>query len=274
MACTLTFTLSACSPSDKDISSNSTEKVLRLALRDDVKTLDPANSYDSVSLTVLPLALESLYQYSYLKRPLQLEPLLAEGMPSVSKDGLTYTITIKKDVMFQDDPAFPGGKGRELTSSDFIYEWKRLLHPALRSNGSWIFEDKVIGYTEMKQELTKAKKEDWDSILAKPMAGFSAVDKYTIQIKLTKPYPQLLYVLAMGFCAPVAEEVIAKYGQQGINNRMVGTGPYMMKELIRGSRITMVKNPTFRKAYYPAEGDQLAMDKGLLASAEKTHSVH
>ena len=86
--------------------------VLRYPLGDDVKSLDPAIAYDSVSLTVMPLAMESLFQYNYLKTPLELEPLLAASMPTVSKDGKTYTIKLKKGVMWQDDAAFPNGKGR------------------------------------------------------------------------------------------------------------------------------------------------------------------
>ncbi len=252
-------------------SSTSSEKVLRIALRDDVKTLDPANAYDSVSLTVMPLSLESLFQYSYLKRPLQLEPLLAKSMPTVSKNGLIYTIKIKEGVKFQDDEAFAEGKGRELVAADFIYQWQRLLHPDLRSNGAWIFEDKIKGYNDLKKKLanTKGDKEKIESLLKSNIEGFKAVDDHTIQITLEREYPQLLYILAMGFCVPIAPEIIAKYGHEGVNDRMVGTGPYILKEIIRGSKIIMEKNPSFRKEYYPKKGDAEAKEMGLLAAAGK-----
>lgn len=60
---------------------DSGRKVMNLSMGDNVKSLDPALAYDSVSLTVMPLALESLFQYKYTKVPLELEPLLANGIP-------------------------------------------------------------------------------------------------------------------------------------------------------------------------------------------------
>lgn len=281
--CAMIAALGACSPSEKSkvgtsgaesgelATETGPQKTLRIPLADDVKTLDPANAYDSVSLKVLPLALESLFQYSYLKRPMQLEPLLAESMPTVSKDGLTYTIKIKQGVQFQDDEAFPDGKGRELVATDFIYQWQRLLHPDLRSNGAWIFEDKVKGYNELREQLSTNKddKAKIEELLRSEIPGFKALDKYTIQVQLTREYPQLLFVLAMGFCVPVPHEVTAKYGHDGLNGRMIGTGPYVLSKLIRGSKIVLEKNPNFRKELYPSEGDAYAKENGLLADAGK-----
>lgn len=242
-------------------------KTVNLPLSDDVKTLDPANAYDTVSLTVMPLSLESLFQYAYLKTPLVLEPLLAESMPDVSKDKKVFTIKIKKGVMWQDDAAFSGGKGRELKAADFIYGWKRLALPQLQSNGTWIFEDKVVGYTEFKKKLFEDKKTPVEELMAAPLEGFKLVDDYTIQIKLIKPYPQLLNVLAMGFGAPVAKEVTDKYGHEGLNERMVGTGPFRLKQFVRNSKIILEKNLSFRGEKYPSEGDADAKTRGYLAAA-------
>lgn len=248
---------------------NPNHKVLNLALGDDVKSLDPAIAYDSVSLTVVPMAMESLYQYAYLKTPLELEPLLAESMPQVSKDQKTYTIKVRKGVMWQDDAAFPGGKGRELKAGDFIYAWKRMLVPTLQSPGTWLFEGKVAGYNELKDKLSKSR-EKTEEILAEVIDGLKAVDDYTIRIQLTQPYPQLLHALAMGFGSPMAKEVTEKYGHDGFTERMVGTGPYRLKQLVKGSKIILEKNPTFRGEKYPAVGDEDAKNTGLLAAAGST----
>lgn len=244
-------------------------KIMYIPITDDAKTLDPANAYDQISLQIMPLTMESLFQYKYLKTPLELEPLLADGMPVISKDKKTYTIKIKKGVMFQDDAAFPDGKGRELKAKDFVYAWKRLLVPKLQSSGTWIFEDKVIGYSELKKRFVEDKTTPVEQLINSDIDGFKALDDYTIQIKLIKPYPQILYVLAMGFGAPVASEVIAKYGHDGLTERMVGTGPFMLKSVVRGSKITLLKSPSFRGELYPNEGDDDAKARGLLAYAGK-----
>ena len=102
---------------------SNTGNTLRIPLKDDVKTLDPVNVYDTVSGDVFPEMVESPLQYKYLEDNLVLEPLLAESMPEYSKDGLTVTLKIRKGVLFQDDPCFKAtaGKGRELKAQDFIF---------------------------------------------------------------------------------------------------------------------------------------------------------
>jgi oligopeptide transport system substrate-binding protein len=261
---TLGVSLSACTKKEPDDG----RKFMNLSLGDDVKSLDPALAYDSVSLTVMPLALESLFQYKYAKSPLELEPLLAESMPTVSKDKKTYTIKIKKGVMWQDDAAFANGKGRELKASDFIYAWKRMLLPELQSPGTWIFDGKVVGWDDYRKVLTENKAKAEEN-LQKEVEGLKALDDHTIQIKLTQPYPQILFVLAMGFGAPVAPEITAKYGHQGLNERMVGTGPFVLKSFTKGSKIILEKSPSFRGENFPTEIDEQAKADGLAAAAGK-----
>jgi oligopeptide transport system substrate-binding protein len=258
------LSFSACTQGKDEIQG----KLLSLALNDDVKSLDPALAYDSISLEVMPLINESLFQYKYTKLPLELEPLLAESMPTVSKDRKTYTIKLKKGVLWQDDDAFPGGKGRELKATDFTYAWKRMLLTQIQSPGTWIFEGKVVGWDAYKKKLLENHAKA-DEILQEEVEGIRAVDDYTLEFKLLQPYPQLVNVLAMGFGAPVAKEVIAKYGQQGITERAVGTGPFRLKSFVKGSRIILEKNPSYRKEVFPSDGDEEAQKSGLMASAGK-----
>lgn len=264
LAAVFALSFTACTKKEEE----STGKLLSLGLGDNVKSLDPAIAYDTVSLTVMPMIMESLFQYKYTKVPLELEPLLADGMPEVSKDKKTYKIKIKKGVMWQDDAAFPNGKGRELKAQDFTYAWKRMLLPELQSPGTWIFEGKVVGWDNYKKKLMENRAKA-DEILAEEVEGMKPLDDYTLEIKLVQPYPQLLNVLAMGFGAPVAREVIAKYGQQGINERCVGTGPFRLKDFRKDSRIILEKNPTFRGELFPTEGDEDAQKSGLMAAAGK-----
>src|SRR4051794_4342529 len=74
--------------------------------RDDAKSLDPVNAYDSISLDVMTSILESLYQYSYLSDVVKIVPLVAADMPRYSKDHLSLTIPIKKGIHFADDKCF------------------------------------------------------------------------------------------------------------------------------------------------------------------------
>ncbi|MCC7405032.1 MAG: hypothetical protein IT288_11600 [Bdellovibrionales bacterium] len=100
--------------------SSQGENVINAALRANLKGLDPVYASDTYSNAVVSQIYETLLHYHYLKRPLELAPLVAETLPETSKDGLTHTFKLRKGVMFHDDAAFPGGKGREVTAQDFI----------------------------------------------------------------------------------------------------------------------------------------------------------
>jgi len=75
--------------------------VLHHVLSAKIKGLDPGNMRDVFSVIVASQMFEPLYQYHFLKRPYELVPLLAEDMPQISDDLLTYTIKIKKGVTFR-----------------------------------------------------------------------------------------------------------------------------------------------------------------------------
>lgn len=226
-----------------------------------IKGLDPVQASDVYMHEVVAQINEGLYQYHYLKRPFELEPLLAEGMPEVSKDGLTYTFKIKKGVRFADDAAFPEGKGREVTAEDFIYSWKRVADPANHGEGFWIFDGKIKGLNEWRN--TKPKVDYSASI-----EGLQAPDKHTLVVKLTKPYYQFMYVLAMSYTMVVPREAVEKYGAEYLNHP-VGTGPFMLKEWVRNSKVVLVRNPNFRGETYPTEGAPGDKEAGLLADAGK-----
>lgn len=249
-----TLALSSCTKKDN---ADAKGQVFRAALRDDVKTLDPANAYDSVSLDVLPNIVEPLYQYDYSATEFKLIPQLAADMPTYSKDRLTVTVPIKRGVMFSDDACFKStnGKGRELKAQDFIYAFKRLGHPSIQSAGQWIFDGRVVGFSEFTKKLTAAPKDQLAKTFEETsIEGMKALDDYTIQIKLTRPYPQLIYMLSMSFAAPVAQEVIAGCADERaqLNDKAVGTGAFKLVKWDRGHEIVLERNPQYRGDPMPA----------------------
>lgn len=248
--------------------------VFRGLEKDDVKTWDPANAYDVVSMDLVPSVYETLYQYAYLADTYRLVPLLAADMPKISSDRLTYTIPIKHGIRFHDDPCFEGGKGREMKAQDFIYEWKRLALPSVQSQGWWIFDGKVAGINAFHDKLVAAaakSKEDVAKAFEEPVEGMKALDDHTLQIKLVKPYPQLLWVLAMPFTSPVAREAVAKYADErgNVNDHPVGTGPFVLKAWDRGRRIVLERNPNYHPEFYPTDGSLEYRKRGLLTDAGK-----
>ncbi|MEY3221861.1 MAG: hypothetical protein RLZZ203_717, partial [Cyanobacteriota bacterium] len=68
------------------------------------RTLDPADAYELGSLSLVFNMSDRLYTYE--PGSTEIKPQLATELPKVSTDGLTYTIPIRKGVVFHDDTPF------------------------------------------------------------------------------------------------------------------------------------------------------------------------
>jgi len=226
------------------------KKVAHLALRAKVGTLDPVRTTAIYDSRVQAQAYEGLFTYKYLVRPYELEPLLAKKMPTVSEDGLTYVFDLREGVLFHDNKCFPGGKGRELVAQDFVYSLKRMADHKNNPTGWWIYDDRIVGFNDFQKRMSERGEAafEWDT----PVAGLLAISKYQLQIKLVRPYPQLLYILAMGKTVAVPRECTEYYGGEFVNHA-IGTGAFRLKEWTRGSRIILEKNPSYRDMFYPSE---------------------
>jgi oligopeptide transport system substrate-binding protein len=121
-------------------------KALRIAFPIDVSGLDPAGTQETYATVVEGRIFDALYQWDYLARPYRFVPSVATGMPEISADGRVWTIRIRSGIYFADDPAF-AGKKRELTAADFVYAWKRIVDPRVRSPNSDLLEHKIVGST-------------------------------------------------------------------------------------------------------------------------------
>lgn len=250
--------LVSCTPNQKK-----DENILHAFVDSDIPHLDPMHSVMSVASVVNASIFEGLYHYHYLKRPLVLEPLVADSMPEISNSGQTYKIKIKKGVMFQDDPAFKDGKGRELTANDFIFSWKRLADPKNKALGWWAIDGLIEGLNQWRDDM-RTGKANYDT----PVSGLQAPDDHTLIVKLTRKSYQFNHILAMPVMMAVAKEVVDKYGKE-IVNHPVGTGPFRLKKWTRSAEVHLVKNKNYRKDFYPVEGTALDKELGRLKTAGK-----
>lgn len=280
--------------SSEGVASNT----LYLALSDDPSSMDPHNSYDVPSATVIDVIFPSYYRYHYLKqKPFQLElnlganePKREKNIPVVvtSKDAKTgqetkttvkgerWTFTLKKGIRFQDDKCFTenNGKGREVTAQDLLYSFKRIADPEIHSPVLSFIQDKIQGYEEFHQKLrdipAKERSEKSLELYQGEVEGLviPADDPYTLVVTLIKPYPQLRYLMAMHFLTPMAYEAVDYYKKEIIRNP-VGCGPYVLKEYKKRQRIVLEKNPNRPMEVYPSTGDPGDAEKGLLADAGK-----
>lgn len=244
--------------------NNFEEREINLISPEKIFGFDPINASDKYSANEMGKVFEGLFEFHPLKRPYELMPNLAESLPTVSADGLTYTFKIKKGVLFHDSPAFKDGIGRELKTDDVIYSIKRLADPKLSAKGWWLLDDRIAGLNEWREKYAKAEAADY----AEAIEGIKKIDDYTIQIKLKSPYPQFLYALAMPYTFVVAKEAVEHFGKEFLNYP-VGTGAFILPKFDQSNLIVYNKNPKFRDKFFPSEGEEGDDKLGLLADAGK-----
>ncbi len=211
-------------------------KTFKYAMDQAPTTLDPVQAANVYANFVIANAYDTLYTYQYLARPYLLKPNLAVDFPVVTADGMTYTFKLKKGVRFVDDPCFPGGRGREVVAKDFIYSLKRHFDPKNQPQGAWLWQGRIAGLDEW-----KAAGADY----SQPVSGLRALDSHTLEVQLTRPYPQLVYTLAQGYSALVPHEAVEKYGK-ALGVHPVGSGPFKLISYDT-AKVVMERNPHYRQ---------------------------
>ncbi len=211
-------------------------KVFKSSLDGSPSTIDPVQASNIYANAVVLNAYDTLYRFKYLARPYAVAPNLATGMPEISADGLVYRMRLKEGVHFIDDPAFDEGVGREVVAEDFVYSLKRQFDAKQRPRGAWVWQGRIVGIDAWKDAGS-----DYDQVVE----GLRAVDRYTIEIRLVNPYPQLIYTLTMGYTAIVPREAVETYGRE-FGSHPVGSGPFKVTSY-DSARIVYEKNTKFRQ---------------------------
>ncbi|NDJ23904.1 peptide ABC transporter substrate-binding protein [Nostoc sp. B(2019)] len=156
------------------------------------RTLDPADAYELASLGLVFNMSDRLYTYE--PGSTEIQPQLATALPKVSQDSLTYTIPLRKEVVFHDGTPF-NAKAMEFSIQRFIEN---------KGKPSFLLADTV------------------DSV--------KATGESELTIKLKKPFAAFPSLLAFsGVCAvsPKAYEIGAGKFKPNI---FVGTGPYKLAQ--------------------------------------------
>jgi ABC-type transport system substrate-binding protein len=221
-------------------------KVFRYAFEIAETSFDPHRIADVYSNIVNGGMFDAPLTYDYLARPLKLKANTT-AMPEVNADGTIYTLHVTPGIYFVDDPAF-GGKKRELVAQDYIYSMKRLLDPRTRASQQAEIEPYVIGAEEAATKARKSNHFDYDA----PIEGLKVLDRYTFQVRLSKPNFIFIYNFAdCRITCAVAREVAEKYGDD-FGSHPVGTGPWHLVFWKRSSKMVLERNPSFREEYFDA----------------------
>jgi ABC-type transport system substrate-binding protein len=241
-------------------------KVLRVALPRAETGFDPAQASEIYSGAVIAAIMEPLLTFDYLARPAKLAPLTAVALPAIADAGKRYTFKVRKGIYFAADPAFKG-KRRELTAADYAYAIKRLVDPKNRSPNAFYVAGKIVGLDEA---VAKAKQNGDAFDYGARIAGLETPDRYTLRITLTHSDYTFAQVLALPALSAVAREVVDAYADD-LAAHPVGTGPYVLKEWVRASRMVLTANPGFRGYVWDFEPGDDPGDRTLAARMRGRH---
>jgi peptide/nickel transport system substrate-binding protein len=127
----------------------------------------------------------------------------------VSDDGKSYTFHIRPGIKFSN--------GQPVTADDVKFSLDRFGDPKINQTLAAV----AVGYKST-----------------------TIVDDSTVRVDLTNPVPAFLYNISIfpGFIVP--KNLVEKQGDAFFKNP-VGTGPFKVKELARGSHLTLVRNPNY-----------------------------
>ncbi len=206
-----TFSFFSCTPHHKD------NNIFRYNEQSGIATLDPAFAKNQSIMWAVHQIYNTLVQ---IDDNLNLVPSLAKSW-DISADNLTFTFHLRNDVYFQDNPAFPNGKGRKMTARDVVYSFSRIMDKNTASSGAWIFNGRV--------DTTEP---------------FKAIDDTTFQLKLLKPFHPILGVMSMQYCSVIPREVVEKYGKD-FRRHPCGTGPFEMVAWEEDQALILKKNPHY-----------------------------
>ena len=176
-------------------------------------------------------------------------PVLAESLPVVSSDGLTITCRLRPGVYFSN--------GRELVADDVVYTFERFFDGTTPSGNASFFANIQGGVAFRKARGKEAafppsvppvSSRGW--IEPTSVSGLRTLNRYTFQLGLERPDMTSLQMLANPNSAIVPREEVERAGKP-FGSRPVGTGPFMLKEWVRGVRMRFERNPGYFRADQP-----------------------
>jgi oligopeptide transport system substrate-binding protein len=174
--------------------------------------IDPALALSPGSVLAETVTCARLF--SYPDRPLpagsRLVPEVAVGYPKVSRNGRTYTFTIRRGFRFS--------TGERITGASFAHEFDRVLNPTMHSPGSDFVPD---------------------------LAGAHAVaGGRKLVVSLKRRVPDLLARLALPFFCPVPRNL--PIDPEGVRAPLPGSGPYFFSTYVPGREVVIKRNRFYR----------------------------
>jgi len=185
-------------------------QVFRYNEHANISSLDPAFAKDQRNIWPCNQLYNSLVQFD---DSLNIQPDLAKKW-TISKDALTYTFHLRRDVHFHKNPVFGEDSTRLMNAKDVVFSLNRLTDAKLAAPGSWVMQS------------VKTVKAENDSV---------------VKIKLNRPFPAFLGLLSMKYCSVVPQEM----EKLSFRSNPIGTGPFYFKRWEANEKLVFRKNDLY-----------------------------
>ena len=242
------------------------DPVFRWQLDTDIDYVDPALAYYVISWQIEHATCAHLLSYPDAPGDAgrRLAPEIAQALPTVSPDGLTYTFELRTDYVFSPP------SNAQVTPAHFKYALERVLTPTMASPGQWFFRD-IVGA------------EDMIAGRATSLSGVT-VNGNTLQIRLVRPAEDFLARLAMPFACPLPLTVPIAPG--GIGAPVPSAGPYYIESWTPRNSMRVSRNPNYhgpRSSFFdrfdvsiglPLESIRLLVESGAADYGPVPPSAH
>lgn len=199
--------------------------VFRYNQESGLNSLDPAFARDQASTWVCQQLFNGLVG---LDEDLKVIPDLANNY-EILDNGTRYRFQLKTNVYFHASPFFGKNQTRKVVASDFVYSFRRILHPETASPGAWIFQGKVHPNID---------------------SAFVAINDSTFDVKLQQPFPPFLGLLSMPYCMVVPQEVVKGLAKD-FRSKPIGTGPFQLFIWDEQEQLLLHKNKIYFEKDYP-----------------------
>lgn len=219
----LGLALTACG-SNSSKSGLADKQVLNWSYASELPSMDLSTATDTISFDQLNSTMEGIYR---IGKNSKVETGLATKT-EVSKDGLTYTFTLRKNDKWSN--------GDPVTAQDFVYSWRRTVDPKTGSQYAYLFD----GIANANDIIAGKKAVD--------TLGIKAEGKYKLVVTLEKKLPYFKLLMGFPVFFPQNQNVVEKYGKKygTAAKYLVYNGPFKM-EGWSGSNLSwkLVKNKNY-----------------------------
>lgn len=219
----------------------------------DVDYMDPNVTYYSLGQQAARMFARQLYSFPAIEgKTTTPAPDLALGMPKISKDGKTITVTMRDDSMWNTSPA------RAVVAEDVVRGVKRSCNPVQPFGGYPNYSDLIVGFNDFCDAFAKdAGDKPTVATLKKgienDLPGVTAPNDTTVVYKLTQPSPYFVDMLTMGaLSAPSPVEALDYMpGTSELGKNIPSNGPYQIESYDPTKEIVFTQNPVWTQASDP-----------------------